>query len=342
MTAVAVAFNVVGNSALCFAATYALVLLACYVLRLGPGRLRLLFWLVPFVKVLWELGRGIPARSFLWVHALGARQDLGSFRLGFGVEAARPPFVRALLSAHSSGVTYSQSAADLLYRALSIKVSPLLPLVLVLVVATVAIVRLARRVASIHSFRRRAGDWMRTATPLARAGVVRIYVSKEYRGAPFAAGVLHPYILFSERSIEVLDEPARAAALQHELSHVERGDPLLITALLLFSDVFWFLPRAGRLLARIFAEIELCADQRAVKRGASPVALADALVSVAEQQLAKPSPALGLSAEKSLLRERVERLCRPPRGVSRLRQVSSLCCAALFISSVLYSVFLGN
>ena len=120
---VAVAFNLIGNSLLSFVVALGLVSLAQRLLRLRPGRLRLALWLVPFVKVLWELGRGIPARSFVWVHALGAKQDLGSFQLGFGLERARPPFVRALLAAHSSGLMYTQSAPDLLFRGLSLKLS---------------------------------------------------------------------------------------------------------------------------------------------------------------------------------------------------------------------------
>jgi hypothetical protein len=60
------------------------------------------------------------------------------------------------------------------------------------------------------------------------------------------------------------------------------------------------------------------------------------------EQLVTPHPALGLSGGKSLLRERVERLCRPESALSRGRRLAALLAVLLLASSVLYSVFFGN
>lgn len=37
---------------------------------------------IPYLKLVIELGRGVPSHSFLWLRGLGVPQDLGSFRRG--------------------------------------------------------------------------------------------------------------------------------------------------------------------------------------------------------------------------------------------------------------------
>jgi len=347
-TFTAVVFNLLLNAVGSFVGTLGLVTLVLRLARLRPGRARLTLLLLPFVKVLWDLAAGIPSQSFLWVHALGAKQELGSFQLGFGLRPARPPFVHATLSAHYTGLTYSQSAADLLYRALEHKLSPVAPALLLAVLVSVALARLLGHGLSLLAFRRAARELLSEASLRAREHVgfreVSVYSSRAYAGAPYAAGVVHPYVLFSEASLEALDARARDAAIQHELSHVERHDPLLITCLSLLCSALWFLPGKGWLMRRVLAEIELCADQRALARGAESVALADALVSVGEQLQATPPRALGLTREKHLLRERVERLLAQRETLKRRRLVwlGHALLVVLIVPAVLYSGFFGN
>jgi len=343
---VPVLFNLLGNAVLSFLFALAFSALAQHLLRLRPGPLRLALWLVPPVKVLWDLGRGIPAQSFVWVHALGAKQDLGIFRVGFGVERARPPMVQAVLSARSAGATYSQSASDLLYRALSIKLSPLIPAALVVLVLAVAALRLARRARQLLALRAQTRKYLERATLHVDARgawrTVPVYLSEDYGGAPFTAGLAHPFVLFSNQGFAALSREARVAAIAHELAHVERFDPLLISLLLMFGDLFWFLPGVRSVQTRVLAEIELCADARAVRRGACPEDLADALVRIGETLQPSPASALGLTGEKSLLRRRVERLCSPLEHRSFWRRLAASCAVALLFATVLHSVFFGN
>lgn len=343
---VPVLFNLLFNAVFSFVFALAFTALAQRILKLEPGALRLSLWLLPIAKVLWDLRRGVPAQSFVWVHALGAKQDLGYFQLGFGLERLSPPFVHAVLSARSGGTSYPQSAADLLYRACSMKLSPVVPAVVVAVALSVAALRLARRASSVLVLRQRARQYLASAQVYVHArGALRsvpVYVSEAYECVPFAAGVAHPCVLFSRRQLEAMPEAAREAAIAHELAHIERLDPLWILSLLAFSDLFWFLPGLRGLLGRILGEIELCADARAVGRGTAPEDLADALLRVGESLQPSPQPALGLTGEKSILRQRVERLCNPGPRLARWRRVAVSAAAALVFASVLCSVFFGN
>ncbi|MFZ5895201.1 MAG: M56 family metallopeptidase [Myxococcota bacterium] len=343
-TFVAATFNLLLNAVGSFLPTLALVAGVLWLVRIPPGNLRLSLWLLPFVKVLWDLLRGIPASSFVWVHAVGAKQDIGSFMVGVGLGPT--PRIHAVLNAHSSGISYPQSAADILYRALEHKVSPWAPACVVVALLSVTFWRLGRRWRLTLQFRREARKWLTRATPLSTARSwgrnVTVYVSAEHAGPPFAAGVVHPFVLFSQRAWSELDADARDAALSHELSHLDRHDPALIAALLLFCDVFWFLPGRAWLARRVLAEIEFCADQRAVRRGVAPEVLANALVSVAEQ-MAPSRVAMTLSLTEHVLRERVEHLLRPRSLARRWRR--ALLHALVWIGLVTLvtsSVFLGN
>jgi len=254
--------------------------------------------------------------------------------------------LQAVLAARVGGTNFPQSGADLLYRALSLKLSPLVPAALAALVLGVAALRLARRAQHVVALRRRTRAYLERAVLHARRRgawrTVPVYSSNEYSGAPFTAGLVHPYVLFSQRSFDALSVAAREAALAHELAHVERLDPLLISLLLAFGDLFWFLPGLAGLQRRVLAEIELCADARAVQRGARAEDLADALVSIGEALHASPAPALGLTGEKSLLRRRVERLCTPEAPRPLWRQLAVGYAVVMLCSSVLYSVFFGN
>ncbi len=343
---VPVLFNLLGNALLSFLFALGFALLTQRMLRLQPGRLRLSLWLLPLAKVLWDLARGIPAHSFVWVHALGAKQDLGVFRVGLALERARPPWLQAVLGARSNGATYSQSAADLLFRALSMKVSPFVPKLLVALVLAVSVARLGRRAWGIVALRRRTrgliarGNLLQIARGAWRA--VPVYVSEAYDGMPFAAGVAHPFVLFSRRGFDALPPSAQSAAIAHEVAHIERLDPLWILLLLAFGDLFWFLPGLGNLLSRVLAEVELCADARAVRRGTPPEDLADALLRASESLYVTPEPALGLTGKKSLLRQRIEQLCAPVMPRSAWRRLLSASAVALVCAIVLYSVLFGN
>lgn len=346
-TAVAVAFNLLVNAMVSFVWALALVALLLRLLSAGPGRTRLAILLVPFAKVLWDLARGVPEHSFLWVRALGAPRDLGAFQLGVGVAAPVRFFFRAVVGAYSHGVLYGESAADVAFRLVT-RWAPAAPLALVVAWLAVAAARGARRLGHGWVARREIARLLAGARLVRsqKAGLrrARVYVSDAYRGAPFAGGIVRPYVLLPAELDTALSPELRDAALGHELAHVAHHDPLLLALLALFADVFWFLPGLGGLLTRVLGELELDADARAVREGSSAHALARALVEVGER-LTAPSPAPALITKRRLLSERVERLlgirADRSRAVYRHR-VGRALVLVLFVPFVLASVFFGN
>ena len=112
--ALSVAFNVLVSAAISFIAAAALTALGARLLRVRDGRLGLAVVLIPFAKLAYEVARGVPDNAFFWLKAReGARQELGGFRVGFGVDRFSP-LVDVELSARWHGVEHPQSAADVL------------------------------------------------------------------------------------------------------------------------------------------------------------------------------------------------------------------------------------
>jgi beta-lactamase regulating signal transducer with metallopeptidase domain len=301
------------------------------------------------VKVLWDFGKGVPAQSFLWLELVGAKQELGSFAIGLSLKRVLRMHVNALLQAHSHGLAYPQSAADLLFRGLSHRLSPAAPAALVFALCGVAWLKLGARAVALRRFARDARAIRERAHShgAVRVGfrTAEIYVSEHYDGAPFAAGLLRPYVVLPARAFEALSGAARQAAIQHELAHLTYLDPLLIGCVSGFSDLFWYLPGLRWLRRRLFAEIELAADARAVRDGAAPEALADALVTVGEHLHASRGALASLLGEQSTLRQRVRRLLDPRsegRSARWPRWVARALILAVFVPGVLSSIFFGN
>ncbi len=139
----ALAFNFVVNAALSFGGALVVVWLALRLFRPTPDRAQLLLLLLPWLKLVFDAARGIPQGSFFWQRLSGVRQDLGSLRVGFGVNHWGP-LVQLRLGALRGGRTYSQSAAEVLHSGLS-KLWPALPALLAGLVLLVSAVLVARR-----------------------------------------------------------------------------------------------------------------------------------------------------------------------------------------------------
>jgi Zn-dependent protease with chaperone function len=349
MTFVAIAFNLLGNAMLSFGIALLLTCGFVAALRVGPSYGRVLLWLVPFAKLGYDLMRGIPGDSFLWLSVHGARQELGSFMLGFGLDAPFLPSIQAVLGSNVGGFRYSQSLADLLYRGLSQEISPALPVVIVSSLLGVAGFRLLRRLVALTRFVKDSRGWLAHAQLLSerRCGrrTVRVLASSTYDGTPFAAGLLRPYVLVPGRAFATLEPAARDAVIAHELAHLRRHDPALLLLLGLVSDVFFFVPGMAAALRRITRDLELLADALALQAGATRAGLVNALLTLAEDQ-AEPAPAAGLFGKRpSLLRERIQSVLTP--GLPRARwpyrhSASRVVVLLLFVLFVVRSFFLGN
>jgi Zn-dependent protease with chaperone function len=155
--------------------------------------------------------------------------------------------------------------------------------------------------------------------------------------SPFVIGATRP-VLIAPRGLEARLAPAeRDAVLLHELAHVERRDFAWNIVLRVGLALIWFNPFAWRLYRSLAQEREAACDALAVARGASPVALARALVRLAETASGTPQVAMLLSAQGALT-SRVHRLLEPTPAASggalAVVAVTALCFAGPMLGGV--------
>ena len=341
----ALAFNLIVNAMLSFAGAFALVWLTLRLFRVAADRWQLLLLGLPWLKVFWDAAPGVPPGSFFWQRLSGVHQEHGAFQAGFG---ANPwgPSLQFRFGAQVGGQTYPQSAAELLSNGLS-KLTPQLPLYLASGVLLVSCALVARRVWAFRAHARARRRTQQSVLLVQRRalGDIVCVVDAGHDGAPYVSGVLAPRVVFSAEHFGRLSATERDACLLHELAHVAHGDTLWSPALALLSDAFWFLPGARQVLARVRNVMELRADEAAIAAGATPEALASALVTSGEMLLASTAPGVGLVRER-LLARRVRSLPDPghePVPRAGFQHVGvRLVLAALIVFGVLQSVFFGN
>ena len=113
---------------------------------------------------------------------------------------------------------------------------------------------------------------------------------------PFLCGVLRPKILLPKRWAGCSSPRALDAVLAHELAHARRQDQVVNLAQRLVEVGLFFHPAVHWLSRSLRRERELCADALAVRLTGDPLALAEALQSVARLRLESPRiPAVGAS-----------------------------------------------
>lgn len=340
-----VLFNLLVNSVFAFVLTLGIVYATLRVFRFAPGRSRLWLLLLPFAKVVSDLTSGVPESSFLWAKQAGHVQELGWFRVGFGIQRFWP-MIDMQLGAFSGGVIYPQSAADVLDAALSKRLALWVPGALAVAVLLVGGARLLRRCWATRAFMRERLGGARVVERR-RAGWrgVDVVVAPRYRGVPFATGILKPRIVFAAETYAAFDAYEREAALQHELGHVAHHDLPLLAALDALSDVFWFLPGRRGLLDRIHGVLEQRADDAALESGAAREALALALVHAGELACTRV-PGAAIASHPSLLARRVHRLLEAPAAsptrLHRLVELLRFAVAAWIALGVVQALLLGN
>jgi Zn-dependent protease with chaperone function len=311
------AFNLLVNGVGSFAFAWLLSRLSLRVFRPRPGRAYLALLSLPFLKLGFDLTRGIPAGSFLWLRAAGAHQDLGSFQVGLGIGSWGIPRIVLTLGALSGGRQYTQSAADVLAALLAKRVSPLAPTVIAAALLAVSATRLSRRALAWRRAAAEQRDVKREATRVGwkRVGLRRVplFVAAELSGSPFTGGIVAPYVCFPEHVWRALPPEERRAALAHELAHAAGHHVLFMAVAGIVRDVFWFVPFVGAAERRLRDACELSADARAAARCSTPAVLASALVRVGEaMRLPAPARAGTFATNEGALHSRIDRLLDPP------------------------------
>ena len=148
------------------------------------------------------------------------------------------------------------------------------------------IIRERRELRALSQRLRRASPEViaRVEALAARVGVsgrTRVLVGDFASGAPFVAGAKRPLLVLP--AVKLTHDEWNAVIL-HELAHVRRRDYAVNHAVQILTSLLWFHPSV-RLLARWAAHArEECCDAEAARLSASPIALARALVRIAERE----------------------------------------------------------
>ena len=125
---------------------------------------------------------------------------------------------------------------------------------------------------------------------------------------PQVTGVIHP-VLVVPAVFLLLPAAEREAVLLHELAHVAQADFAANLLQRLLLAACWFQPAARALYHAVCREREARCDQLALEHGASALALARALVRLAEERI--PPPAAMAATGRGDLGWRVQRLVTP-------------------------------
>ncbi|HET7543801.1 MAG TPA: M56 family metallopeptidase [Polyangiaceae bacterium] len=310
-----VLFNLMLNSVASF---WLGLLVALLMLRLSkPSRTAacVALLLLPVAKLLWDLRAGIPAASFFWASEQGVKQRLGQFQIGIGAHPWGLAIDGHLWANHATGRS-PQSIADLLSRALRYRVSVYAASLVSFAVLTLSLVKFSLHSLGLWTFRRQTQGLLAGCANVEWRSLgrrrVRVCVSRQYTGVPFAGGLFRPYVMLPAALAERLSEREREAVVQHELGHVRYFDLALLLPLELLCAFFWFVPGLKWLVRRLRAVLEQRADDCAVAAGVSAETVASVLLLAAERALGKtPLPLLGMCRESSALRQRVRRLLAP-------------------------------
>jgi beta-lactamase regulating signal transducer with metallopeptidase domain len=311
------AFSLAMNSIASFFTGLLVVWLILIIMRPKNPRLRYLFWLLPFLKIPFDLAFGVPNWACVnkGVSLLSAAPGTTSIAatIGFG---GRGPFamLELLSSPNGSESICSWSLGDLIHIFLVHYGHAQLPQFLLLAVAIISLTKVLRRATGILAFERERLEFRKsdlcTPTQLDDTKSVDTYISKAHSGSPFTGGILFPYICFPADTHAALSETERDAVWKHERSHVRWRDSAVNLAIDFLGDLFWFVPGYQLLKRRILEERELSADAMAVSSGSDPYALGSALLALCERGLASgPTSAsyagLFLGSSKSLVERRV-------------------------------------
>lgn len=311
------------------------LLLALLAARCAPwATLRKLLLLLPLAKLAVDAAAGIPADNYALSAFAGTRWELGRFGMGFSWDASSQlgPSIVMHLAALRAGRWHSLSGGDVIANAVYRQHAwPVLALLLA-AVATVAGMRLYRRALAWRRFHRD----LPLAGPKLRLGRIAVRRSPGRASEAFAAGVLRPTIWLPPRGSGLRPAELRAI-LRHELAHVRHGDVALFALLGVASDLLWFVPGLSQLVRRIHDAAERAADSAAVRSGADPLALASALVAVAERRL--QAGAVANAAGTSGTEGRIRALLRPRQLQVSVRLALALLSLSLALVALQSSFF---
>ena len=152
---------------------------------------------------------------------------------------------------------------------------------------------------------------------------------------PCLLGVFRPAILIPKRWLAAAKTDILDAMLAHELAHARRGDQWVNLAQRLIESVLFFHPAVRWLSRSLRSQREICTDRLAVRVTQNPLAMAQALESVARARLRTGSPILAgtsLGGESTSLLSRIQELfgMKPTRRRTQIWPFAAIPLAGFF------------
>ncbi len=152
-------------------------------------------------------------------------------------------------------------------------------------------------------------------------------------------GIVSPRVEVSETFRAAVGDDVLDAALAHEEAHRRHRDPLRIWLAALAADLQWPIPGAPARFERWLAALEIERDDEALANGASPVALAEAIVVAARLSTSHEGALARVSGSANGLACRVRRLLR---GEAQPRRPTRRVSAPLMMAAVSLACWLGH
>lgn len=219
--------------------------------------------------------------------------------------------------------------------------------------AVLPVVAVARAFEVLLTTHRAARRWLRSATHLDMPEIsAAVYVVRDAAGLFAVTGMFRSRIFVGRDIFETLSRAEFAAAVQHELAHVEAQDNFRQLIMKMTRPLFF-----GKLQKSIeglwSVSAELAADDAALRSGAPALDLASALVRVARLSHCQAAPPVALAAShlvpedsNSAIALRISRLsariedCEPdPRSAQRSFPLFPVTIVAVVLA---YSLFLRS
>lgn len=153
------------------------------------------------------------------------------------------------------------------------------------------------------------GAAARFATRIELTGRHDVFVLPVTEPVAYTAGLTRPQVVVSRGLLDSLEEDERRALLAHELAHARGGHQRMLFVGGVIADALGFLPPIRNAFAALRRNLEAAADaQAAVTVGDTHVVRR----AIAKTALATAPYATAPAGAGSELRERLERLERPP------------------------------
>ncbi len=152
---------------------------------------------------------------------------------------------------------------------------------------------------------------------------------------PFIWGVIRPVVMMPVKAVS-WSEDQRSTALYHELSHVKRGDYLVMILARITRAVYWFNPLSWIVLGMIKREQEKACDELVLKAGIKPSTYAENLLFIRKSVSGHwnpPAAVLG-AVNRSHLNDRLTTILKQRFNLEEVQMKTKVLLSFLAILSI--------